>query len=108
MIRAALAASFARGCPQLAGVFHLAGVLADAALTTLDGQGLRAAFRPKCDGLLALQQVTEGMDLHLFVNFSSLASLAGSPGQAAYAAANAFLDAHAAYQRARGVAATTI
>jgi acyl transferase domain-containing protein len=77
----------------LRGVVHAAAVLADATLLHLDADAFRAVLAPKAIGAWSLYQLTRELSLDFFVLFSSLASVAGAPGQANYSAANAFLDA---------------
>ena len=60
----------------------------------------------KVDGARHLHELTSSLDF--FVMYSSIATLLGMPGQAAYAAANAYLDALALHRRAIGLAATSI
>ena len=91
------------GVPPLGGVIHCAGVLADAPLAYQDWPGFERVLRPKVLGAWNLHRATLESDLDLFVVFSSFAGLAGSPGQANYAAANAFLDQLALYRRALGL-----
>ncbi|TQM77989.1 phthiocerol/phenolphthiocerol synthesis type-I polyketide synthase D [Saccharothrix saharensis] len=96
------------GGMRLCGVVHAAGVLADAPVDRLDPADVRRVLRPKVDGALRLHEATSGYRLDWFVVFSSAAALLGSPGQAAYATANAWLDGFARWRRAAGLPATTI
>jgi acyl transferase domain-containing protein/acyl-CoA synthetase (AMP-forming)/AMP-acid ligase II/thioesterase domain-containing protein/acyl carrier protein len=96
------------GWPRIRGVIHLAGLLADRALMNLDADALREVFRAKVDGAWALHRLFEHEPLDFFVMFSSIASVLGSPGQANYAAANAYLDALAHHRRALGLPALSL
>ncbi len=98
----AVLGEIARTLPPLRGVVHAAGVLADAVLAGQSRASLDAALAPKVAGAWNLHARCAGLALDFFVLFSSIASVLGSPGQANYAAANAFLDTLAARRRARG------
>ncbi|GAA1285733.1 SDR family NAD(P)-dependent oxidoreductase [Saccharothrix xinjiangensis] len=102
-----VAAAVAGGLP-LRGVVHAAGVLADAPADRVSPEDVRRVLRPKVDGALRLHEATTGHRLDWFVLFSSAAALLGSPGQLAYAAANAWLDGFARWRRAGGLPATSI
>jgi phthiocerol/phenolphthiocerol synthesis type-I polyketide synthase C len=94
--------------PPIRGVVHAAAVLDDATLMRLDDANFATVFAPKVTGAWNLHRLAGGRPLDFFVLFSSAASVLGSPGQANYAAANAFLDALAHHRRARGQAALSI
>ncbi len=92
----------------LRGIFHAAMVLQDLKISELDQSGFDKVMAPKVQGAWNLHTHTLSEPLDFFVSFSSITSLLGNPQQANYAAANAFLDAFAAWRRARGLPATTI
>ncbi|WP_394427916.1 type I polyketide synthase [Streptomyces sp. SGAir0957] len=89
-------------------VFHTAGILDDGTLLTTDAERIENVRAPKATGALLLDELTRDRDLSAFVLFSSLAGTLGSPGQGAYAAANAVLDALAERRRAEGLPATSL
>ena len=94
--------------PPLGGVFHAAGVWSDGSLPNQDRERFARVLGPKALGGWNLHRATLDLDLDLFVLFSSLGGLIGNPGQASYAAANAFLDRLAAYRRALGLPGQSI
>ncbi|SCL56923.1 Acyl transferase domain-containing protein [Micromonospora eburnea] len=105
---AAVLAGIDRDLPPLAGIVHSAGVLDDGLMVQLDRARFRAVATPKVDGAWHLHRATLDKDLDFFVLFSSAAALLGSPGQANYASANAFLDTLARLRRAQGRAALSV
>ena len=82
----------------LQGIVHAAGVIRDNFILKKTGQELQEVLAPKVQGLINLDRTTRELDLDCFILFSSLAGAMGNPGQADYAAANAFMDAYAAWR----------
>ncbi len=104
----ALLAHICSGAVPLRGVVHAAGVDIQRPLSDITSADLAAALSAKMAGAWLLHDRTRDLSLDFFVGFSSLASVLGSTGRAAYAAANAFLDALAIERRRLGLAALTV
>ncbi|MEV4517120.1 SDR family NAD(P)-dependent oxidoreductase [Dactylosporangium sp. NPDC049525] len=83
---------------RLDGVVHAAGVLRDSLLTGKTPEQVAAVLAPKVAGVRHLDEATADLPLDLFLIFGSLAGAAGNPGQADYAAANAYLDRFAEHR----------
>ncbi|MFB4305197.1 SDR family NAD(P)-dependent oxidoreductase [Actinomadura sp. GTD37] len=93
---------------RLCGVVHGAGAIDDRLIADLGPDDLHRVWTAKVEGARRLSEATWDLDLDWFVTHSSAAALLGSPGQGAYAAANAAVDALMAARRAQGRPGTTI
>ncbi|WP_376775159.1 type I polyketide synthase [Saccharopolyspora phatthalungensis] len=100
--RAALAAL---PIPPVAGVVHAAGTVHSGLMGAVGRAELTEVMRPKVAGALVLHELFPTDSLDFLVLFSSAGPLLGLPGQAAYAAANTFLDALATH---RGPGTTSV
>ncbi|MBE1601815.1 acyl transferase domain-containing protein/acyl carrier protein [Streptomyces stelliscabiei] len=89
-------------------VFHTAGTVSDTRTEQCTPAQLHAELAAKADGADHLDALLADEPLDAFVLFSSIAGTWGSGGQAAYAAANAHLDALAARRRAQGRTALSV
>jgi acyl transferase domain-containing protein len=92
----------------LTAVYHAAGVIDDGVADTMTREQLATVLGGKAGGARHLHELTRHLDLSAFVLFSSFAATIGNPGQANYAAANAYLDALAEQRRHDGLTATSI
>jgi myxalamid-type polyketide synthase MxaD len=103
-----LLASMRTSGRPLTSVFHAAGVLDDVALVELDLGAVERVLAPKVAGAMHLHELTAADPLTAFVLFSSASALLGLPGQAAYAAANGFLDGLAQLRHSAGQPALSV
>jgi phthiocerol/phenolphthiocerol synthesis type-I polyketide synthase E len=83
----------------LHGVVHAAGLPGGALLQAHDDAAAARVLAPKVQGTLALEQALLAERLDFLLLCSSITANVGRLGQADYAAANAFMEAYAAYRR---------
>ena len=82
--------------------------LQDAAFDIANFQDWCDVVRPKHQGAWNLHNLLIHHQLDFFVMLSSISGVIGNRGQAAYAAANSFLDDFAQYRGSRGLPATSL
>ncbi|KAL1639402.1 Type I Iterative PKS [Diplodia intermedia] len=119
-VAAAHAAIRAAAMPSIAGIANGAMVLRDALFASTSAATLHAVLAPKVTGTRNLASIfatssspssssPSSPPLDFLILFSSLASIVGNPGQAAYHAANLYMAAAAAQlRRERGVPAAVM
>lgn len=92
----------------LRGIVHAAAVIEDALADNLDASHLRQVLAPKVDGAWHLHLFSRDLTLDFFVVYSSIANLLGNVGQAAYLAANGWMESLVGQRRARGLPGTAL
>lgn len=94
----------------LKGVVHGAAVIKDGLANQLTSDMITDALSPKVKGAWNLHRAfaQAGAEPDFMIGFSSIAQVVGSAGQCNYIAANAFLDALAAYRTSLGRCGTAI
>ena len=92
-----------KGQGPIGGVIHAAVAMDDALLGALDAERFARSLHPKLAGADALDRLTRGDDVGLFLLFSSVTTAFGNPGQGNYVAANAAIEAIARRRHAEGL-----
>ncbi|WP_131762519.1 type I polyketide synthase [Legionella jamestowniensis] len=88
--------------PPLGVIIHAAGITIDKPWLATSNEEIKAIIAGKALGALHLHLATANHPLKEFICISSISGVLGNQGQAAYAAANAFLDALGEQRKAEG------
>ncbi len=107
-VRAAVDAAAETWGVPLTSVLHLAGTLVERPVDDLDAATWRRALEAKARGAWTLHRLTADHPVDSFVMFSSVNGYFGGAMNAAYAAANAYLDALAQHRRSLGLPAQSL
>lgn len=94
--------------PPLRGVVHAATVINDSLIRNLDTNQIETSMAAKLRGAQYLDELTRKLELEFFILYSSVTTLLGNPGQAAYVAANHWLEALTATRQALQLPATCV
>ncbi|KAM5349407.1 hypothetical protein ACJ41O_005912 [Fusarium nematophilum] len=94
--------------PPIRGVIHAAMVLRDVLFEKMTYEDWGAVVRSKVYGAWNFHKALLDTPLDFFIMLSSVAGVVGNRGQAAYSAANTYLDALTRYRLRRGLAATSL
>lgn len=94
--------------PPIKGVIHGAMALRDALFEKISFEDWELNLKPRVQGAWNLHLCLADFKLDFFLMLASGAGIAGSRGQAAYAASNTFLDAFASYRKGLGLPASAI
>lgn len=93
---------------RINGIIHCAGVAGDGFIIRKTAERFQEVLRPKIQGTWLLDRLTRADRPDFMVLFSSNNTLVGVPGQGDYTAANAYLDAFAAFRNSLGSRTLTI
>ncbi|RYP44955.1 hypothetical protein DL768_008640 [Monosporascus sp. mg162] len=103
-----LVAELQKALPPVRGVIHAAMVLKDVLFERMTFDDYDAVLRSKVYGAWNFHSALAENHLDFFVVLSSVAGIVGNRGQAAYAAANTFLDALTLHRRQKGLSSTSL
>ncbi|MEW5809827.1 MAG: type I polyketide synthase [Actinomycetota bacterium] len=92
----------ADGAPPIRGVIHAAGMTEAQLLTELEAERVHRTVWPKIAGAQVLAELFGPQELDFLYLAASAGAVFGIPGQGAYAAGNAYLDALARSRHAQG------
>lgn len=102
--------------PPVRGIIHSAMVLRDVLFEKMTYAEYTAVIESKVQGAWNLHRALDGCEdttkkataLDFFIAISSISAMVGNRGQAAYAAANTFLDALVQHRRTRSLPAVSL
>ncbi|ESZ94375.1 BcPKS8, polyketide synthase [Sclerotinia borealis F-4128] len=96
------------GMPEVRGVIHGAMVLRDVLFEKMTYEEYTTVIESKVQGAWNFHNALQSQQLDFFVAISSAAGAVGNRGQAAYSAANTFLNAFVQYRLTKGLPASSL